>query len=71
MNILESFTEPAIRNSLSYPCLIGLSYPGLVFLTEGLSVVWNFEGCSDYNYQTLQPSQMKRVSEVNGVSSVK
>lgn len=33
--------------------------------------VWNCKGCSDYNYPTLQPSQMKRVREVNGVSSVK
>lgn len=38
MYILESFTKPAIRNSHSFPGLIGLSYPGLVFLTEGLSV---------------------------------
>lgn len=75
MYILESFSEPVVfpqdvQKLPLFPCLIGLSYPGLMFFTEKPFSVWNCKGFSDYNYPTLQPSQIKRVREVNGVSSV-
>lgn len=77
MYILESFSEPAVSSSgyAETPSLplfdwFVISYPGLMFFTEKPFSVWNCKGCSDYNYPTLQPSQMKRVREVNGVSSV-
>lgn len=66
MYILESFSEPAVFSS---GCAETPSRP----LFDWFVITWpywNCKGCSDYNYPTLQPSQMKRVMEVNVVSSV-